>query len=313
MNALLSECRPAADEGAVGFLIRALALNCSSMREALEYTYGHSRRHIQSDASNAFAQLTGVPQSWFEHRLPSVSGKDRWQEVRLFGQAWRDDWTLRGTHQQVCLDCLTEHGYARMEWDLAAYTACHHHQIVLLDHCGECGRGISPDRPALDVCSCGRYLATENKPANAAVVRWSALIAGALASQGDVIEGDGLIAMEPLRGMSLDGGYRVLLAFGGGKATLKGQVMNGVATWLRSADLHDILASALSRMAKSGDFVRAGRTELQRCADSLAEQKLRGISPFDRAAAGHLLEAIGQAPRWRNRQPIYHDQLDLFR
>jgi hypothetical protein len=45
MNALITECRPAADEGAVGFLIRALALNSSSMREALEYTYGHSRRH----------------------------------------------------------------------------------------------------------------------------------------------------------------------------------------------------------------------------------------------------------------------------
>ncbi len=312
MNALVTDCEPAADEGAVGFVIRALALNKSSMREALEYIYGHSRRHIHSDAAGGFSQLTGIAQAWFEHRLPNFSGKDRWREVHLFGHTWRDEWTLRGTHQQVCPLCLEDRGYARAEWDLTAYTACHYHGVVLLDHCGKCGRGISPDRPALDVCSCGRYLAAAVNQADAAVVQWSALIVRTLAGCS-AITGEDLAVMEPLQGMTLDGGYRVLLALGGGHNALKGHVLNGVAPWLRTADLHDILSSALRRMGSPAGIPRATRTELQRCVDGLAEQRVRGVSQFDRASAGRLLGTIGQPPKWRNRQPIYHDQLDLFR
>jgi hypothetical protein len=312
VNALVTDCRPAADEGAVSFLIRALALNGGSIREALEYAYGHSRRHIHADAAGAFSQLTGLPQSWFEHRLPSFSGRDRWREVHLFGHTWRDDWILRGPHQQVCPRCLSEQGYARTEWDLIAYPACHHHGLILLDHCGRCGRGISPDRPALEVCSCGRYLVAESRAADPAVVQWSRLVVSTLAKTA-VIDGVGLGAMEPLRGMTIDGAYRALLAFGGGQDALKGCVLTGVAPWLRSADLHDVLAVALQRMGTPTSAPRSTRTHLQRCADSLAEQKLRGVSQFDRAAAGRLLEAIGQPPKWRNRQPIFHDQLDLFR
>lgn len=311
MGTPVIDCAPAPAEGAVSYLIRALTLNCSSIREALEFVYGHSRRNIPHDAAFALAQLTNIPQAWFEHRLPLQVKRDYWREVHLFGKVWRDDWTLRGAHQQVCLQCLAEHGYARLQWDLYAYTACHIHGTVLLDHCSRCGRAISPDRPGLDVCSCGQYLTQEPVPADPFVIAWSELLSDAIDTSSEFI---GSNASTPylLEGLSPDGGYRMLLAFGGGHAVLRGRVLNGVAPWLTTTDLHDVLALALRRLAQPTRLAWAMRFDAQRCAFSLAEQKLRGISPFDRSVTDYLFELLGHASARHQRYHVYHDQLDLF-
>ncbi|WP_442952190.1 TniQ family protein [Paucibacter sp. KCTC 42545] len=271
----------------------------------------HGRRHIPFEGAAAFSQLTGVPQAWFEHRLPRWLDRDRWREIELFGQAWRDDWTLRGTHQQVCTLCLSEQGFARAEWDLNAYAACHLHGTILLDHCGYCGRGISPDRPAVDICSCGHYIAAEMMPADSAVVRWSAMCADAVGAGAGICATD-LGGLSLLQGLSADGAYRVLLAFGGGQPALRGRVLNSVESWLTSAAMHEVLATAIRRMAEPTGFMWGSRSEVQRCTSSLAEQQLRGVTPFDRTAAGHLRNAMGLPARWRNRRPAFHHQLDLF-
>jgi hypothetical protein len=313
MSSLINHCEPAADESAISLMIRSLSINSSSMREVLELVYGHSRRHIHAEAAPVFSRLTGTPLAWFERRLPTFVGQARWRQVTLFGHTWRDEWALRGTHQQICLQCVTDHGYGRAEWDLTAYTACHTHGSILLDHCEDCGRGISPDRPAIDVCSCGRYLRSFTRDAHPSVVAWSDLVARQVKSENALIEGCDLQLLEPLHGMTLDGAYRVLLAFGGGHQALTGRLLTGVAPWLRTADLHDLLAASLRRMPNPKTIPWSPRSEMQRCADSLAEQRLRGTSPFDRAAAGDLLAALGVPVRWRNRQPVYYDQQDLFR
>lgn len=311
MHGLVVDCEPRDHESVSGYLIRALALNSSSVREVLEHIYGHGRRHIRFEAAAAFSQLTGVAQAWFEHRLPKYTERDRGSEMDLFGRVWRGDWAHRGTHQQVCLACLEESGHARVEWDLTAYVACHVHGGILLDRCGQCGRGISPDRPALDICSCGRFLEMATPPADPRVRVWSAMLSDAVCS-GEAIRGDGSGVTSLLRGMTADGAYRVLLAFGGGHNALRGRMLNGAEPWLTSLDLHEVLATALARMAWPAGAPWGGRTDVQRCANSLAEQKFRGISAFDRVAAGHLLDALGLPSKWRNRYPAYHDQLDLF-
>ncbi|MBA4341651.1 MAG: hypothetical protein C0423_05795 [Methylibium sp.] len=311
MAGLINDCAPRDNEGAVSYLIRALALNNSSVREVMEHLHGHSRRHIPIEGAAAFAQLTGTAQAWFEHRLPRWVGRDRWREIHLFGQAWRDDWTLRGTHQQVCSLCLSELGFARAVWDLSAYTACHVHGTILFDHCGQCGRGLSPDRPALDVCSCGRYLVADMAQADPDVLRWSAVLSHAVGTGGSVgIEGLG--SLSPLQGLSADGAYRVLLAFGGGHLALRGRMLNSAEPWLTSADLHELLVTAIRRLSAPTGFPWGSKSEIQRCTSSLAEQQLRGVTPFDRTAAGQLRGALGMPSRWRNRRRAYHQQLDLF-
>jgi len=311
MNGLVVECEPYAHESAYGYLLRAFALNRSTVREALEHIYGHGRRHIRIDSASAWSQMTGVPRPWFEHRFPRPVECDRGRELELFGQIWRGEWTHRGTHQQVCLACIEETGYARLEWDLMAYTACHVHGTILLDRCGQCGRGISPDRPALEMCSCGNFLDKDTPIADPSVLEWSSLLSAAVCN-GETISGNGMGVTALLRGMTVDGAYRVLLAFGGGHSALRGLLLNGVEPWLTSFDLHAAIGTALTRMARL-TFMRWGsRTDVQRCADSLAEQKVRGISQFDRAAAGNLLRVLGLPSRWRNKYPEYNEQQDLF-
>jgi hypothetical protein len=310
MAGLINECQPQANEAAVSYLIRALAMNNSSLREVLEHLYGHGRRHIPFEGSAAFTQLTGVEQTWFEHRLPRWVERDRWREICLFGQSWRDDWTLRGTRQQVCPSCLAETRFARAEWDLIAYAACHVHGAVLLDHCGYCGRGISPDRPALEVCSCGRYLVADTAPAAPSVIQWSALLSRAIATGNSVEEQQGDLGA--LQGLSADGAYRILLAFGGGQPALRGRVLNGIEPWLTSADMHELLATAIQRLATSTEFPWGSRSDIQRCVSALAEQQLRGVTSFDRAFTAQVRDAIRLPSRWRNRHRVYQQQLTLF-
>jgi hypothetical protein len=125
-----------------------------------------------------------------------------------------------------------------------------------------------------------------------------------------VIAGDCAQDLAPLRGMTLDGAYRILLAFRGGHRALKGRILNGIVP---SEDLHDALAVSLAQLPEVTKTARSSAVVMQRCADSLAEQRLRGVSHFDRTAAGDLLKSLGMPAKWRNMRPLYNEQLDLFR
>lgn len=312
MTLLLEPVEPAADESAAGYLIRALARNGSSIREVLEHVYGASRRVLCYEAAPELASVIGVPVAWLQHRLPLLYRRDRWQEIQLFGANWRDDWTLRGAHQQFCPVCFSERGTARLEWDLAAYAACHIHGVVLQDHCGACGRAVSVDRPALDLCSCGHFLGGKEAVAHASAIAWSRWLARAIHdAAGEAMAPTGNAALNLLHGLSPDGGVRVLLAFGGGSPALRGEVLNGASPWLTSRQMHDIQVKALDVMNDRISGKRVLGLDYGRCADALAEQQVRGISSFDRAQAAALAKTLGHRPRWRNRSPTMHEQLQL--
>lgn len=314
MAKLPVELTPHPDESAGGFMLRVLTANGANPRELLALVRGSVRRQLAAADAALFRDLTGVDQVWFEQRIPQDRRGDRWMEVKLFGSRWRDDWTLRGQHGQVCPVCLLEFGYARLAWDLTAFVACPIHGRLLLDRCDGCGRALQPHRPAVDVCRCGSFIeasASDEQGVSGEVLAWCQWLAESL---GCAL---GNLPRPPapnrlLGGLSLDGAYRLVIALGGGTRELRGASMNSVCWWLSTEAVAQALGAGLDVLRQ----LETGRMALPQqglgCGDALAEQSLRGVTLADRHAAAGWLAKLKLPSRWRNRKAVIHQQGDLF-
>lgn len=301
-------------EGAMGFMLRLFELNAVSTRDVLSLRRDAQRKHVLAADSDFFSLLSGLPASWFEWRLPIEEARDRWKEVRLFGQNWRNDWLLRGVRQQVCPLCLGKDRRQHALWDLQCYAACHVHGIVLQDFCAACSCSISPDRPGMEVCACGSYL-TNRKLAQVGaprrVVAWSAWLAEQLRMGPATSLTKSQLPPEWGR-VSPDGTYRLIQAFAGGPRAFKGAVLHSVHPWLSSAATVELLDHGL----RGCEGQQVGKLSLRSIdsggAAALKEQSIRGVSVADREVALAVIAELGVHPRWRDVRERYQYQLQLF-
>jgi hypothetical protein len=87
---------------------------------------------------------------------------DLHRHVAYISELWQSDhrvWNVQ--YARFCPQCLTEHDYWRVEWELSFYDVCHHHQVWLVDQCSSCGNKLSWHRGQLSRCSCGSILRAE--------------------------------------------------------------------------------------------------------------------------------------------------------
>ena len=117
---------------------------------------------------------------------------------------------------RVCPECLAENGHCRATWDFSFITACPKHECLLVDQCAACMKGISWQRPAVDICICGTYLNdTALYPRQQAsnldleVAHWmSQWIDGASIQKTSI--GSELPLLELIRPLSFQGGMNIL-------------------------------------------------------------------------------------------------------
>lgn len=297
-------------------MLRVLAANGASPRELLALARGNTRRLVSMDDVRLFWSLTGVAERWFVDRIPAEVRGDRWVEIEIFGGRWRNDWTLRGQHCQVCPRCLVERGYAKLEWDLTAFVACCVHRCLLVDRCESCGRALQPTRPAVDVCSCGAFIEGGNSDEAADVdpvvlnwCRWlSEIVLAGLAPQTPSTPPPAAT----LLGLSPDGAYRLTTSLGGGTREIRGAHLNSTSPWLSTRAVYTVLRTGLTSLRD----IEAGRVPVLPsglgCGDALSEQSVRGITAFDRQVAASMLNRLRLRSRWRNVKPVVHSQGDLF-
>ena len=298
----------------MGFMLRLFELNAVSTRDALSLRRDAQRKHVLADDVEFFSGLSGLPHSWFEWRLPAEEVRDRWTEVRLFGQRWRNDWLLRGVRQQVCPQCLLEEPRHRALWDLQGYAACHLHGLVLQDSCAACSRLISPDRPGVEVCACGRFLTSRHLGATQAprrVVAWSAWLTEQLFSGASATAGGPWLPPEWGR-VSADGAYRLIQAFAGGPRAFKGAILHASHHWLSSAATVELLDHGLKNWEGRRLRDLTVRSIDSGGAAALKEQSIRGVTVADREVALAVISGLGLKPRWRDVHERHQYQLQLF-
>lgn len=87
---------------------------------------------------------------------------DLHRHVAYISELWQSEarvWNMQ--YSRFCPDCLAEHGYWKVEWELNFYDVCHHHQVWLVDQCSSCGNKLTWQRSQLTRCSCGSILHAE--------------------------------------------------------------------------------------------------------------------------------------------------------
>ncbi|WP_413816725.1 TniQ family protein [Piscinibacter gummiphilus] len=302
-------------ESASGFILRAARSNgmrTSGIHAALGLP---ARRTLGRSEIPLLAGLTQASPSWFEWRMPDIVWRDGYRELRLFGQAWNADWSLRRSRQQMCHECLRSEGLSQYVWDLTLYCACPDHGILLQDHCGHCGQSLQVNRPSWDVCNCRHYLVTVGSRPPAAsqeVLDWCRWISHAL----NPAEHPSPHLPRPLAnflsGMSVDGASRILLAFAGGTRVLSSTRQHAVQPWLPTAAIAEIVHQGMRQLtaftqtnSQSSALPVVGVEDILRMA-------ALGHTEVDRARAAWVLRRLKghRAPLRRHRD--LDVQPDLF-
>lgn len=317
MEQLLLRDSPDDRESASGFALRMFALNNITGAQILR-AQGLKRNRSMwrySDATS-LSLLTGADVDWFKWRLPHLVCCERpGREIDLFGCRWRADNLLRASRNQVCPTCLRANRLCRWVWELSGFCVCPEHLVVLQDYCGACGRGISQERPSTEVCACRNYISIDGKKDQADIYFlsiWSKWLISSIEASRDGVSLDYKDLPWLLSGLSVDGVYRMALIFGGGVSALRRVKIVGVANWVTSQSVAEVLGFGLRRIfeLKCVDDIVDYIPPLP--IRDLMDQKIRGVTSFDRAVATGLLWRLRFRVRRMPRVGIMHDQKELF-
>lgn len=129
----------------------------------------------------ALATLLGLDQATLDRISYPTSDPTRFQ---FTGHSLPREF-FRLTHRRYCPECLREHGFHWMAWDLAVVAVCPWHAIRLVDGCPACNKPLSWQAGTLSRCprrGCGAdLLAVLEQPVPAAEVAGTAMTIDALA------------------------------------------------------------------------------------------------------------------------------------
>ena len=207
---------------------------------------------------------------------------------------------LRLARPQWCPLCLAEQGYARVAWDFQLVTACHVHGVQLLERCPKCSRLVRWQRRALRNCPCGADLgAVQASPAAASAIGVAAWINGHLDAE-PCAEGGADSGCAPtnqlaiVRGLSLDGGMRLLYAAGlrrdAGHRVGPGEARAGLTT----LECREMCARSIERLRLvQAELSHEDKTYLRALfhLPALTSLATDGLEDADRQMARSMLEA----------------------
>ena len=299
--------RPDERESATSFLLRTFTRNRVRAMTVFNTMSIPWSPALQPSALPALATLANVDLPWLRTRVPLPHPSDRWLwEWR--GRIWRGQSTVKAPGMRLCPACVHEAGICRMEWDLGFYVACPIHHAPLIDRCPHCSRPIRWHRPAIDVCACKMlYLRQPQVALSPLLTEWLLFVSSALAEEdGEVQMPKRLLSMFPA-GLSLDGMWRVVRAFG--IQPSPATKIDSTSTAAPNVDPVAVLERGLLRLSCLG-----ATPELKQMvhASGLRSQCSCGISEGDRRFAINLLRRLGLPYRPGRNAKFLANQMELF-
>lgn len=206
---------------------------------------------------------------------------------------------LRGAALQVCLPCVRERGHCLAAWELAGCCACPRHGVYLVDRCPRCQKQLSWNRPALDICRCGRYLTPvgDGLVAPIAILDWCKWLEDCCLSQ----PAQAPVWVLPLwlRHVDPDAAFHVLMAFGCSRnAARRSDRSRGAPRQLRPRDMGACLEAAFEGIASVDVDGHLMPRELAKVID---DQLLVRLARFGTSEAG-------RRTAWQLLRRMHHEQ-----
>jgi hypothetical protein len=159
---LIHRVEPHPYEDIVGFLVRVAERNhLAGPTAILEQVIGSASARV---SPNHLPQLAFYCRNYLQELL-QLSGLE--QRKAGGDKAWQiaGEWVTKSSFVatrkvKVCPECLGEEPFIRGIWTLSFYTACHTHEIDLLEQCPSCKKVIKWGRRHIAHCGCGGELAS---------------------------------------------------------------------------------------------------------------------------------------------------------
>lgn len=318
-SSLPVRCELADDESGYGFLLRSARANGMGLAQLMAYTGTRSLKWPQTPDIEVLAFLTCVQPSVLACRLRQR--RSRGQEIAYQGSRWRGSEAFRVKVPQVCPLCLQETGRCLAVWEFSAYCVCVKHRQRMVDCCARCRRPLSWLRPAVDICSCGRYLASRSDDGMSAqdvrLLAFCLWLERGAAPFADIEYSDTLPGW--LVDLGADGAFHVLRAFGWRMHIGERISAADAIRTISPTDMISCLGRAFARVEAMGGEGALPR-ELAYLVDEARIERLacNGTNETARRFAKQLLRRmLRQAPldqlrrTWRASRPA-KGQLELF-
>lgn len=211
------QVQPLDHESGLGFLLRAFSANGASLAQAKQEFSIRDWRSLTPAHVRILAHTTHSEPDWLAERLMLRSTQTP-DQFLFFGHPFRCLTAAPNMGAKVCPVCIRKDRCCHRVWVLPGAVACPVHDRPLIDTCGRCQRLITWRRPAIDVCSCGRYLtdgANGDERLNRSYIKtWTRWLDARL-DQHEPSQGLNDIEIPRLLScMSIDGATALVLAFG---------------------------------------------------------------------------------------------------
>lgn len=147
------------DESGQGYALRMAEFNGLQGLWPIKRLLGksHSCMLDERDASRLSAWFGAEPSALAEALGTPINGRGEGGEHRYAGLRFTRRHFVDRWRSRVCLGCLEESGYCRVDWDFALVTACPVHGCSLATACHHCGSRLTWNRPAMGVCGACRH------------------------------------------------------------------------------------------------------------------------------------------------------------
>ena len=281
------------DESGISSLARTFWKNGTTKRRAEAWLHVPLDQPWRSAEVRTLAWATQSSYEWLSHRsfLHSEVRTDSW--CRFAGHAFRSTASPPGRSARLCWQCVRERGYCKASWLLRTVSRCADHGL-LMEACPRCGRRITWDRPAIDVCVCGRYFMPDRGEdvLSAQPSAWTRWIEWRLGfAQIRPGASDGFVP-PVLDALSIDGASRLVEAFG--LLRTAGDSSRGATVAARTAEgFANVIERGLRRLAAIDgelDAMRALADELH--VPALERLRSIAVSEADSACAALLLRQL---------------------
>jgi hypothetical protein len=317
------------DESGHGYALRMAEANHLSGIPILKKLLGKTRFAVleETDAGSISKWFGATPEK-LALALGTTGIGRQVGEFRFARQTLGRSYFINRMHPRVCASCLRENRYCRSVWEIALATACPRHGVLLLERCPICGRGLSWERPAVDVCLCGWSL-TMNSESTACstlesdISSWvTEKIANGDSRSQILLNGDmdapsaGSPLARLLRPLTLDGGLHLVHALG--TAARYGQDKAPPHQRRKSSisAAQEVLshASSLVEKIEHGEHIKFRVVNMSVVLQLLAESATAKSSQADRSLAHSLISTLlhqGGRSNWKSRYPQLSQQ-ELF-
>jgi hypothetical protein len=287
-------------ESGLGYLLRALSINGSTLLAARQQCGIRDWRSLTHEQLRELAYLTAVDSDWLGKRIMLRSMQTP-EHFEFFLQSFRCQAAPPNMGAKVCPECIRESGCCHRTWILPAAIVCPDHARPFIDTCGRCLRLITWRRPAVDVCTCGRYLTDrelggKQRPPNC-TEDWTRWLDARLDPEHPTWQLANTAMPRLLDCLSIDGATAVVLAFGVIEAPER------MTPLRQSREPLDRLLGTIERGIERLGTIDGAPHEARRWSAHvyspiLERLKRTGVTTSDRDCAALLLRYVGhRSPR----------------